>query len=155
MEYVSDVPINIKIENILIFENNIFKLCDFGEAKQKAEGNDRKTLRGTDFYMSPLLYDGLIHEENFVQHNPYKSDVFSLGISFIVASCLKFEIIKEIRKLNKDEDKIKSIIIKNFNGRYSNNFISLLMKMITNDEKNRPDFLDLNRIIQNSYRGIK
>ena len=146
---------DIKLENILIFENNIFKLCDFGEAKQKAEGNDRKTLRGTDFYMSPLLYDGLIHEENFVQHNPYKSDVFSLGISFIVASCLKFEIIKEIRKLNKDEDKIKSIIIKNFNGRYSNNFISLLMKMITNDEKNRPDFLDLNRIIQNSYRGIK
>ena len=146
---------DIKLENILIFENNIFKLCDFGEAKQKAEGNDRKTLRGTDFYMSPLLYDGLIHEENFVQHNPYKSDVFSLGITFIVASCLKFDIIKEIRKLNKDEEKINKIIVNNFNGRYSNDYIYLLMKMITIDEKNRPDFIDLNKIILKLYCDIK
>jgi serine/threonine protein kinase len=35
---------DIKLENILIFENNIFKLCDFGEAKQKAEKNARNLV---------------------------------------------------------------------------------------------------------------
>ena len=64
---------DIKCENILIFKNFVYKLCDFGEAKQKVERNIRKTLRGTDFYMSPLLYNGLINHENYVKHNPYKS----------------------------------------------------------------------------------
>ena len=145
---------DIKLENILIFKNNVFKLCDFGEAKQKVERNVRKTLRGTDCYMSPLLYDGLIHKENYVQHNPYKSDVFSLGFCFIIAASLNYEIIKEIRKFDKEE-KIKEIIIENFNGRYSDDFIYVIMKMITLDEKNRPDFVDLSRIVQNYYFDIK
>ena len=144
---------DIKLENILIFKNNIFKLCDFGEAKQKAERNVRKTLRGTDFYMSPLLYEGLIHNVNFVQHNPYKSDVFSLGISFIIASSLDFEIIKEIRKFNK-EQKIRNILANNFNGRYSDDYIYIIMKMIAFEETNRPDFVDLSRIAQNYYFDI-
>ena len=145
---------DIKLENILIFKNNVFKLCDFGEAKQKVERNVRKTLRGTDCYMSPLLYDGLIHKENYVQHNPYKSDVFSLGFCFIIAASLNYEIIKEIRKFDKEE-KIKEIIIENFNGRYSDDFIYVIMKMITLDEKNRPDFVDLSRIVQNYYFDIE
>ena len=145
---------DIKLENILIFQNNIFKLCDFGEAKQKVERNVRKTLRGTDCYMSPLLYDGLIHKENYVQHNPYKSDVFSLGFCFIIAASLNYDIIKEIRKVDKEE-KIKEIIIENFNERYSDDFIYIIMKMITLDEKNRPDFVDLSRIVQNYYFDIE
>ena len=64
---------DIKLENILIFKNNIFTLYDFRETKQKAESNVRKTVRGTDFYMSPLLNEGLIRNENIVQHNSYKA----------------------------------------------------------------------------------
>ena len=144
---------DIKLENILIFENNIFKLCDFGEAKQKAEKNVRKTLRGTDFYMSPLLYEGLMHNVNYVQHNPYKSDVYSLGISMIIAATLNSNIIEEIRKI-KQEEKIRDLLIENFNGRYSNYFIYLLLKMIEIDEKNRPDFIELNKIVKNHYSNI-
>ena len=103
--------------------------------------------------MSPLLYEGLIHNVNFVQHNPYKSDVFSLGISFIIASSLDFEIIKEIRKFNK-EQKIRNILVNNFNGRYSDDYIYIIMKMIAFEETNRPDFVDLSRIVQNYYFDI-
>ena len=144
---------DIKLENILIFENNIFKLCDFGEAKQKAENNDRKTLRGTDFYMSPLLYEGLMHNVNYVQHNPYKSDVFSLGLSMIIAATLNSNIIEEIRKIKQEED-IRELLTVNFNGRYSNFFIYLMAKMIEIEEKNRPDFIELNKIVKNHYSNI-
>ena len=141
---------DIKCENILIFKNFVYKLCDFGEAKQKVERNIRKTLRGTDFYMSPLLYNGLINHENYVKHNPYKSDVFSLGFCLIISAALNFGIIDEIRKLN-SEEKMKQVLVNYFNKRYSDDFIYLMLKMITIDEKNRPDFIELNRIIQNYY----
>jgi hypothetical protein len=141
---------DIKCENILIFKNFVYKLCDFGEAKQKVERNIRKTLRGTDFYMSPLLYNGLINHENYVKHNPYKSDVFSLGFCLIISAALNFAIIDEIRQLN-TEEKIRQVLVNYFNKRYSDDFIYLMMKMITIDEKNRPDFIELNRIIQNYY----
>ena len=144
---------DIKLENILLFPNNIFKLCDFGEAKQKVERNVRKTLRGTDCYMSPLLYKGLVNKENYVQHNPYKSDVYSLGVSMIIAASLNFDIITEIRQLDKEE-KIREIIVNNFNGRYSNDFIYCVMKMIAINEIDRPDFVDLSRIVQNYYYDI-
>ena len=141
---------DIKCENVLIFNNFIYKLCDFGEAKSKVERNVRKTLRGTDFYMSPLLYNGLINHESYVQHNPYKSDVFSLGFCLVISAALNFDIIDDIRKL-KDEEKIKEVVINYFNGRYSNDFIYIMMKMISIDEKKRPDFIELNRIINNYY----
>ena len=144
---------DIKLENILIFPNNIFKLCDFGEAKQKVERNVRKTLRGTDYYMSPLLYNGLINKEKYVQHNPYKSDVYSLGLCLIIAGSLNFDIIGEIRKVD-NEEKIREIIVNNFKGRYSDDFIYCVMKMIIINEIDRPDFIDLSRIVQNYYYDI-
>ena len=145
---------DIKLENILIFKDNVFKLCDFGEAKQKLERNVRNTLKGTDFYMSPLLYKGLINQANYVQHNPYKSDVFSLGICFIIAASLNFNIMKEIRKCNKDEQ-IKQFVLKNFGERYSDDFIYCIMKMVALEEMKRPDFVELSRIVQNYYYDIK
>ena len=104
---------DIKPENILIFkndnnnnnnntENNIsYKLCDFGEAKDYSfiRSKKQKTLRGTELYMSPLLYDGLLNDNSYVEHDAYKSDVFSLGCCIIIAMNLNFDIINDIRKL--------------------------------------------------------
>ena len=51
---------DVKPENILLFpddsDNNvIYKICDFGEAKEKIKVNSRhKSIRATDFYMSPI-----------------------------------------------------------------------------------------------------
>ena len=62
---------DIKPENILIFENNIIKLCDFGWCV-KLEGHQRGTFCGTTEYMSPEL----------VNHHVYgkEIDVWILGI---------------------------------------------------------------------------
>ena len=62
---------DIKPENILIFENDIVKLCDFGWCV-KLDGQQRETFCGTTEYMSPEL----------VKNQGYgkEIDVWSLGI---------------------------------------------------------------------------
>ena len=63
---------DIKPENILLFDNNIIKLCDFGWCVKLEEGQQRGTFCGTTEYMSPEL----------VNHEEYSKeiDVWSLGV---------------------------------------------------------------------------
>ena len=63
---------DIKPENILLFDNNIVKLCDFGWCVKLEEGQQRGTFCGTTEYMSPEL----------VNHEEYSKeiDVWSLGV---------------------------------------------------------------------------
>ena len=66
-------------------------------------------MRGTDTYMSPILYKGLQLAQEDVIHDIYKSDVFSLGYSFLFAASLNHDILNEIRDLEKIED-IKKVL---------------------------------------------
>ena len=141
---------DIKPENILIFENNVYKLGDFGEAKGTKVNNKLNTLRGTDKYMSPILYHGLKDAKEDVVHNLYKSDVFSLGYSFLYAASLNHNIINEIRDLE-DIDKIKNILLRMMKPRYSDTFIELILKMINLDEKTRIDFIGLDKLIKEKF----
>ena len=138
---------DIKPENVIIFENNIYKLGDFGEAKGNTVNNKLNTLRGTDIYMSPILYKGLKLSKEDVVHNLYKSDVFSLGYSFLYAASLNHDIIKEIRDLE-DPEKVKTVLYRMMKPRYSDNFIDLILQMISVEEKNRLDFIGLDKLIK-------
>ena len=139
---------DIKPENILLFkEGKVLKLADFGEAKLNNE-NRKMTIRGTEFYMSPILYEGNLKSEYVIQHNPFKSDVFSLGYCFILATALDPQVIKEIRQV-KERFKIEQILKKFFQNRYTNKYIQLLLRMVTIDENQRVDFIELNKILQN------
>ena len=142
---------DIKPENIILFyesHNKVtYKICDFGEAKEKIKINSRhKSIRGTDYYMSPILFKGLTKEEKFVRDNPYKSDVFSLGFCLIIACVLDFNFINKIRNVE-EQTKLDRIIRENLESRYSFKFISVLLKMIVHNEKERIDFLGLEKII--------
>ena len=141
---------DIKPENILLFYNNndiTYKICDFGEAKEKIKVNSRhKSIRGTDFYMSPILFKGLTQEEKFVRDNPYKSDVFSLGYCMIIACVLDFNFINKIRNLE-EQTKVDKIIRESLEDKYSFKFIHVLLKMIVYHEKERIDFLGLEKLI--------
>ena len=147
---------DIKPENILIFKNaeneTVYKICDFGEAKDYAyiRAKKQKTLRGTELYMSPLLYDGLLHDDNYVEHDAYKSDVFSLGCCMIIAMNLNFDIINDIRKI-KEQERIKEFLNNKINGRYSNKLLDIVMKMINFNEKERIDFIQLENLIEKNF----
>ena len=138
---------DIKPENVLIFKNTIYKLADFGEAKATKFNNKINTLRGTDIYMSPILYNGLKASKEDVQHNLYKSDVFSLGYTLLYAISLNYDIINELRDLD-DNEKIKKILYEKLKPRFSDNFIELILRMINPDEQTRIDFIELDKLIK-------
>ena len=62
---------DIKPENLLMFENNIVKLCDFGWCV-KLDGKQRGTFCGTTEYMSPELVNRVGYGKEI--------DVWSLGV---------------------------------------------------------------------------
>ena len=137
---------DVKPENVIIFKDKIYKLGDFGEAKGTKNGDKLSTLRGTDTYMSPILYNGLKMAKEDVVHDLYKSDVFSLGYSMLYAVSLTHDIINEIRDLEKMED-ITKILYKRMKPRYSDEFINIILKMINPDEIKRIDFIDLDKLL--------
>ena len=137
---------DIKPENILIFSDNLYKVADFGEAKKMEERKKFKTVRGTDYYMSPLLYESVINNRDDVKHNAFKSDVFSLGYCFICAAALNFDIICSVRSL-KYSIEIRRLLMKVFNKRYSDNFIDILVRMVEYEEFRRVDFIELKKIL--------
>ena len=108
------------------------------------------TLRGTELYMSPLLYNGLHENKDDVRHNPFKSDVFSLGYCFIYAASLNLNIIYKIRDINSNII-LKKILMKEFDGRYSEKFVDLILKMITFNEDKRVDFTELENILKDEF----
>ena len=141
---------DIKPQNILVFKNKLYKIADFGEAKEVKISKQLNTLRGTELYMSPILYNGLKKDKDDVTHNPYKSDVFSLGFCFMYAATLNFNIIYEVRDLV-DMEKVEKILHRYLKNKYTEKFIKVLLLMMETDENKRVDFYKLNKYIVENF----
>ena len=147
---------DIKPQNILCFGEKGYKISDFGEAKfrkkwrlsQNIEGyTSMQTVRGTELYMSPILYRALKTEPSKgVNHNVFKSDVFSLGMCFLFASCLDYKCLYDMRKVKNMID-VKNLVNKYVNNKYSYNFVDILTCMLNLYEKDRPDFIELSNMV--------
>ena len=135
---------DIKPQNILI-SNGLFKLSDFGEARTlKRSGVIISKARGTELFMSPVLFNGLKHKLTQVGHNTFKSDVFSLGLCFLFAGSLTMNSLYYIREIN-DTKKVKECLNKFLEERYSIKIIEILMDMLQIDENLRLDFISLEK----------
>lgn len=142
---------DIKPQNVLIFKNEIYKVADFGEAKQieKMETNKQlNTLRGTELYMSPLLFNALRTNQNDIKHNSYKSDVFSMGFCIFYASTLNIRALYDCRNLY-DSKSIADYVLKILKSKFSFGFIKLIAKMLEINEEHRYDFLELEEVLKN------
>ena len=137
---------DIKPQNILII-NGIYKICDFGEARI-IDGNGLviQHVRGSQLYMSPILFYAYNHNASQVLHNTYKSDVFSLGMCILLAATLSGYTLYDIREIL-DINTITKIIFNTLNRRYSKNIINLIIKMLQIDENLRMDFIELEKYI--------
>ena len=138
---------DIKPQNILVFKDNKYKLADFGEAKElidESKITEGRTLRGTELYMSPILFNALRSRKikKYIKHNTYKSDVFSFGLCILFAATLCFESLYEIRELNNNED-VNYIVENYLNTRYSKQLITFINSMLDLNESTRSDFIDL------------
>ena len=138
---------DVKPQNVLILKG-LYKLCDFGEARNISGKNGyiHQPIRGSELYMSPILFDALNNNELDVLHNSYKSDVFSLGMCIFLAATLSFDCLYEIRE-EKNMKNIKKILEKYLIPRYSRNLVNILFNMLQIDEDLRPNFIELEKII--------
>ena len=138
---------DIKPQNILVFNDKNYKLADFGEAKELIDNSkvtEKRTLRGTELYMSPILFNALRNRKHikYVKHNTFKSDVFSFGLCILFAGSLCFESIYNVRELKKNEE-IDKVVKKYLGKRYSKEFINFINNMIDVNEDTRSDFIEL------------
>ena len=145
---------DIKPQNVLFFkENNTYKLSDFGEAKELISNKEvtaKRTLRGSELYMSPLLFKAMRNKRVYiteVKHNIFKSDVYSFGLMSFFAASLSYESLYDIRELNSNFS-VRVVLEKYLKRHYSPIFIDLIATMLDVDEKSRIDFLDLEKIIE-------
>ena len=121
------------------------RICDFGSSKyiERATTMAGTTLQGTPQFLSPKqrqhLVDFLISGQLAkVQHDPYKSDVFSLGYSFLIVSLLRNT------NCGQNLQGIEAAIyaeVQNLN--YSDSYKQLICWMMTVNEDDRPDFQQL------------
>ena len=146
---------DIKPQNILLCKDNTLKIADFGEAKEERNRNNidtiRQSIRGTELYMSPILFDSLkIKKKNgkYILHNSYKSDVFSFGYCILFAATLKDECLYAIREVT-DMIILRNDINRFLKKRYSEKLIDVILAMLETDEKNRVDFIELEKIVEN------
>ena len=137
---------DIKPQNILI-ANGQYKLCDFGDIRiMQRDGLVIQRIRGSELYMSPILFFALRRGFKKVEHNTYKSDVFSLGMCLFYAACLSFDGPVEIREVM-DMNVKAQILNKYLGARYSQKLIKFLFLMLETDEGARPDFILLENAI--------
>ena len=142
---------DIKPQNILLCKNNSFKICDFDEAKIiDGSGPILQPVRGSEVYMSPILFYAYNNRMPSVLHNTYKSDVFSLGMTIYLAATLSLQPLCDIREL-KDMNLISNIINNALINRYSHNLINLIIKTLQIDENLRCDFIELEQYILNVW----
>ena len=141
---------DIKPQNILILKGK-YKLCDFDEIRElEKDGLIVQRVRGSELYMSPILFNGLHQNLIQVKHNTYKSDVFSLGMCLFYASSLTYGGVDSIRELN-DMNEIKKIIFNYLGMRYSEKLILLILSMLEIDENKRPNFIQLEELLKKYF----
>ena len=97
--------------------------------------------------MSPLLFNGLRNGQIDIKHNLFKSDIYSLGLCVLFAAARNTKPLYEIRKFI-DMKGVKKYLEKILKGKYSSKFINLISSMLEIHEKNRPDFIELDKIMK-------
>ena len=138
-----------------IFEiNDEYYIGDFDQSIKIERNNNNaiieEEIKGSEAFMSPIIYEALIKNKKNVRHNIFKSDVYSLGLCFVYALTKNVYVIQKIKSI-KQEDKIKMFILGNL---YTKNielkkvFIDIIVKMVIYDEKYRPDFIELYNLIK-------
>ena len=126
---------DIKPENILLYDNNICKLCDFGWCV-RLDGKQRSTFCGTTEYMSPEIVNKMEYSKEI--------DVWSLGILLyeMIHGYSPFKPDKEDFNAKEVIDNIKIHDLK-FKTNISNECKELICHMLDKKAENRYKIEDI------------
>jgi serine/threonine protein kinase len=144
---------DIKPRNLFI-SGDLLKVGDFGESKQGLQALVTRTYQvtGTVVYFSPLLYQAyidIIKAKRLtadVRHNPVKSDVYSLGLTFL--HMLTLQKPGGLNDLEQGADHLQRQVDQTL-GRltYSEAVKKLLSHMLQVNEPSRCDFKQLKEFL--------
>ena len=127
--------------------NEKLKICDFGNARiLKRDGIIIQKIRGSELFMSPIVFKGYRSGKQQIRHNTFKSDVYSLGVCFLYAASLSFDGPNIIREVY-DMKIMKKVLNQQLQRRYSQNLINLILTMLQIEERKRPDFNQLEMMV--------
>jgi serine/threonine protein kinase len=133
---------DLKPHNILMFENNILKIADFGLAKNFQANQEFNTLCGSPLYMAPEI---VIHMANKVKKSErsytVKADLWSVGLILLEMIIGKFPI--KAQSLYHLPEKLKEfeVIIPN-DIIISNECNDLINRLLIKDPVTRIDWND-------------
>ena len=142
---------DVKPKNLYLSGDGKIKIGDFGESKQSLQALVTRTYQvaGTMIYFSPLLFSAYLdiikgkNSSGDVRHNPIKSDVFSLGLSFLHMATLTRP--TELNNLDIGEEILQQKIERTINRiSYSESVKNILRGMLQVKESKRFDFIRLN-----------
>lgn len=128
---------DIKPQNIFVTSEGEIRLGDFGESKKT--NIELQSICGSPFFSCPLKLQSYISDSPLL-YNPFKSDVYSLGITFMQLAGLKSY--KELRDQG---------ILGELRGVYSLQLVNFIKGMIQPLESGRPDFLTLGKHFCNCW----
>ena len=144
---------DIKPTNLFLMDNNEIKIIDFGESKEFFEDDEDEhstmaTIRGTPQYLSPILWEAhVITQAKQIQHNIFKSDVFSAGlVLFQMASLRDVTGFNQKTELYDGERLIRDGL-RQLSKMYSSKVTDIIKLMLIYEESNRPNFIELGQII--------
>ncbi|CAD8127214.1 unnamed protein product [Paramecium sonneborni] len=155
---------DIKPENIILVndENLNFKVCDVGFGTEIIDEESRsRTIGGTIGYQSPEIYTAFKRRKPQAKYNPYKSDVFSLGLVFLLFGTTQSMNKQQREELFDDERKLSHYLkeqrkkIKETYPRIKG-IAKILKLMLEITPEERYDFIQLNEIIhERQYLEVK
>ena len=153
LEHIGICHRDIKPTNLFLLENYQIKVIDFGESIVNYEDDDEEdnqvaTVRGTPQYLSPKLWEAhVIKKAKEVEHNMFKSDVFSTGLVLFQLSAMKdVGGFNQKTEHNNGEELIKKGL-KDLSKKYSNKLIDIIAKMLIFEEEKRPNFEQMGTFI--------
>jgi hypothetical protein len=134
--------------------DGLLKIGDFGESRQGLQALVTQTtsIKGTIAYFSPLLFQAYVdtikgrNTSGDVRHNPVKSDVYSLGLSFLHMALLSKPL--ELNNLDVGAEALqKEVNTTIIRLRYGKKVKQILSSMLQVQESKRYDFKQLRNLL--------
>ncbi len=140
---------NMTLKNFFITKDNEFKILPNYFAKANVEDYSRAKKKDPNnmYYFSPEAYKQVNSRAPFerVIINPYKSDVFTLGMNLLEVATL--ENCSKCYKLYDVNEALINEMLEKVKTRYSDIIAELISKMLVFNSDARPDFITLNKTL--------
>ena len=149
---------DIKPKNVFMTNEGLLKIGDFGESRQGLQALVTQTtqIKGTIAYFSPLLFQAYVdtikgrNVSGDVRHNPVKSDVYSLGLSFLHMALLSKPL--ELNNLDVGVEALqKEVDTTIIRLRYGKKVKQILSSMLQVQESRRYDFKQLRNLLMELF----